>query len=171
MKAEGNPLSQLTVMLRLTNDRSGAQHCYSPFISRVCIEFDHCCHRTDLEKVLMHEFTHFLDRINPLLGWSANTETEARAIALDGISPMALNMFLTVWDCHIDGRLERHEKNPRTFDKRIQNLTDAARRYGSFDDEINIKLREAWDNPLISLAEITSLARNCVKHWQPNKKG
>ena len=169
--SEGDTLSQLTVMLRLTNGHSSAQHCYSPFISRVCIEFDPRCYRADLEKVLMHEFTHFLDRINPSLDWSAEAEAEARAIALVGISPIVLNMFVTVWDCHIDGRLERNKKNPRTFDNRIQNLIDAVRRYGSFDDQIKTKLGEAWNNPLMSLAEITSLTRICVTYWHPNKKG
>ena len=171
MTAEGEPLSLMTVLLRLRNDGYSAETCFNWHTYRACIEFNPNKYSSNLNQVLAHEFSHVLDRINPELDWDCEEEAKAQMITLEGVPTDQFTIFEHIWNCYIDGRLEQSFMSPKKLEERIEELLDHTKSFGQFDSAIDKVIKKAWHAKNLSLKDMIELSGECQQYWHPNKKG
>ena len=168
MTAEREPLSVMTVLLRLRNDFYSAETCFNQYADKTCIEFDPVLYGSDLDRVLAHEFSHVLDRINPESYWDYEVEANAQRLTLEGVPLDQFSIFKHIWNCYIDGRLEQSDMNPKNLKERVKELLEHTKNFGQFDAAINEVIKKAWYAKNLSLKNMIELSEDCLQYWHPN---
>ena len=123
--------------------------------------------KQEREKVLYHEFTHIIDRLDPNFGINCQNEDEARNIQPSAMTNSDFFLYKSIWNCYIDGTLEQFKQNPRSLQQHLQEFYDNTKRLGGhFAPEVNEILKSAWKNKNLTFNEIVSLTQECLQYWQ-----
>ena len=129
----------------------------------------HLANGQQFEKALYHEFTHVIDRLNPGFGIDYDSEDKAINIQPKIFTSAGFKLYQHVWNCNIDGRLEKFRQNPRSLTERIQELLDNTEQFGNFTPEADKILENAWNSKNLTFNGIVSLVQKCLQCWQPKE--
>ena len=125
---------------------------------------------TNGDKVLHHEFTHIIDRMNPDFGINCQSEDRARNIQPNQMTGSGFMAYQSVWNCYIDGRLQQFGQNPRSLKQHLQEFHDHAKHFDDhFTSEADKILECAWNSKTLTFNGIVDLVQQCLQYWKPKE--
>jgi hypothetical protein len=118
----------------------------------------------NIDEVLYHEFSHLIDRKNDDFGINEQKEREAQNIQPSEMTQRNFSLYKHIWNCYIDGRLNRYGKNPKTLQQRIDELSEEISKCDLETENSNITdiISQVWKSDSITFDDIISLTQRCT---------
>lgn len=111
-----------------------------------------------------HEFTHVIDRQNSDFGLTAQKEAEIKGREDAFKKTHRFSIFVDLWNCYIDGRLERKGIIVKTLAERLEEIPQ------QLPQPVSAALTEAcqkaWNSDRLTAGDLLDLASRCIDKFQ-----